>query len=104
MNVIRVVLFEFYISRGEKIWDDYIKFYKLDTHMAMQKKHVWLFFMFNEFLSFFKKSFPSGTSFINWYLLIMDGHGNHVSLESIDHSKKLRLNMITWPSHTSHAL
>jgi hypothetical protein len=34
----------------------------------------------------------------------LDGHHNHVTLEIIKHAKKLRLYMITLPSHTSHAL
>jgi hypothetical protein len=29
---------------------------------------------------------------------------NHVTLEAIEHAKEFRLDMITLPSHTSHAL
>lgn len=57
MNVIRGVLLGFYISRGEKLWDDYIKFYKLDTHMAMQKRHVWLFSCLKSFYLFLRSHF-----------------------------------------------
>ncbi len=34
----------------------------------------------------------------------MDGHGNNVTLETIEQAKDIGLNMITLPSHTSHAL
>jgi hypothetical protein len=34
-------------------------------------------------------------------LLILDGHGNHVTLEAIEQVKEFGLNMITLSSHTS---
>jgi len=35
---------------------------------------------------------------------LKNGHGNHVTLEAIEHAKDFGLNMITLPSHTSHVL
>jgi hypothetical protein len=61
-------------------------------------------FLFKEFLCFFKKSILSGISLTNKHLLIFDGHGSHVILEVIEQVKKFGLDMITLPSHTSHAL
>jgi hypothetical protein len=61
-------------------------------------------FLFKEFLYFFKRLIPSGVSLTNRHLLIMDGHGNHVILEAIEHAKDIGLNMITLPFHTSCAL
>jgi hypothetical protein len=72
--------------------------------MAMQKKAWIIAFLFKEFLSFFKRSILGGVSFTNRHLLIMDGHGNHVTLEAIEHAKNIGLDMITLPFHTSHAL
>jgi len=72
--------------------------------MAMQKKTWMITFLFKEFLSFFKRSIPSGVSFTNRHLLILDGHGSHVTLEVIKHAKDIGLDMITLPFHTSHAL
>jgi hypothetical protein len=43
-----------------------------------------IIFMFKEFMSFFNKSIRSGVSFNNQNLLILDGHGNHVTLEAIE--------------------
>ncbi len=54
--------------------------------------------------SCFKRSITGGVSFINKHLLILDGHGNHVTLEAIEQAKDIRLDMLTLPSHTSHAL
>jgi hypothetical protein len=43
-------------------------------------------------------------SLSNQHLLILNGHGNHVTLETIGLAKEFGLDMITLPSHTSHAL
>jgi hypothetical protein len=61
-------------------------------------------FLFKVFLSFFKRSIPSGISPNNYHLLVLDGHSSHVSLKGIKHAQQFGLDMITLPSHTSHAL
>jgi hypothetical protein len=38
------------------------------------------------------------------HLLILDGHGNHVMLEALEHARDIGLDIITLSSHTSHAL
>jgi len=60
--------------------------------------------MFKIFLSLFNKSILGGMSLSNWHLLILDGHGSHVTLEAIEQVKEFGLNMITLPSHISHSL
>ncbi len=61
-------------------------------------------FLFKEFLSFFKRSILSGISIINKHLLILDGHGSHVTLEAIEQVQEFGLDMIILPLHTSHEL
>ncbi len=54
---------------------------------------------------------PSGTTQGNSYLgpltnrdlLILDGHGSHVTFEAIGQAKEFGWNMITLVSHISHA-
>ncbi len=53
---------------------------------------------------FFKKFVLNGLFFINRQLLIMDGHGNHLTLEAISQAKEINLDTVTLPSHTSHVL
>jgi hypothetical protein len=72
--------------------------------MAMQVKAWMTIFLFKKFLSFFKKLVPSGISQTNCHLLILDGHGSHVTLKAIEQAMDFGLDMITLPSHTSHAL
>jgi hypothetical protein len=38
------------------------------------------------------------------YLLIMDGHISHVSMEVVQEARAAGLDLLTLPSHTSHAL
>jgi len=52
---------------------------------------------------FFQRSIPNGISLTNKHLLILDGHGSHVTLETIEQAKEFRLYMINLLSHTSHA-
>jgi hypothetical protein len=56
-------------------------------------------FLFKEFVCFFNKLVLDGMFFSNQCLLILDGHGNHFTLEAIEHAKKFGLDMITLPSH-----
>jgi len=57
--------------------------------MAMQSKAWMITFLFNEFMSFFKRSIPSGISITNRHMLILDGHGSHVTLEEIKQAQKV---------------
>jgi len=72
--------------------------------MAMQKKAWMSSFLLKKFLAFFNKLVLSRMSITNQYLLILDGHANHVTLEATKHAQEFGLDMITLPSHTSHVL
>jgi hypothetical protein len=84
MNAIGGSIPRFYIFLGQKIRSDYIMHCKLRTCMVVQTKAWMTSFLSKEFLSFFKKSVPSGISPSNCQLLALDGHGSHVSLEAIE--------------------
>jgi hypothetical protein len=51
--------------------------------MAMQTQAWMTSFLFKELLSLFKRSLLIGIFQSNWHLLILDGHGSHVTLEAI---------------------
>jgi hypothetical protein len=72
--------------------------------MAMQTNAWMTTFLFKEFPSFFKRLILGGISQTNCHLLILDGHGSHVTLKAIEQATDFGLDMITLPSHTSHAL
>jgi hypothetical protein len=79
MNALEGLILRFYIFQGERIKDDYIKYYKFGTCMAVQTKAWMTSFLFKEFLSFFKRLILGGSSPSNHHLLILNGHGSHVS-------------------------
>ncbi len=60
VNVTMGALPRFYIFKGERIKNDYIRYYKLGTHMAMETKAWRTTFLFNLFFSFFNKSIFKG--------------------------------------------
>jgi len=103
VNATRTTLPRFYIFRKERICDDYIQLYKPRTFMAMQSKAWITTYLFKEFLSVFKGSILGEISQTNRHLHILDGHGSHVTLETIEQAKKFGLDMIILPLHTSHA-
>jgi hypothetical protein len=72
--------------------------------MAMQKRAWMTTFLFKEFLCLFNKLVLGGVSLNNQQLLILDGHGNHVTLEVIEQANEFGLDKITVTSHTSHPL
>jgi hypothetical protein len=51
-----------------------------------------------------KNLVPMGIFQSNHHLLIIDGHGSHVSLEAIKHAQEFGLNMFTLFNHTFHTL
>ncbi len=69
--------------------------------------------MVNSYSTTGKSQFQEGTvvtftllfhMFYLGHLLFLDGHGNHVIREAIEHAKDIGLDIITLPSHISHAL
>jgi len=72
--------------------------------MATQLKAWMTTFLFKKNLSFFKSFIPNEISITNRHLLILDGHGSHVTFEAIEQAQKFGLDMIILPSHTSNAL
>jgi hypothetical protein len=61
-------------------------------------------FLFEIFLSFFKKWVPSEIYQSNQHILILNKHGSHVTLETITQAHEFGLEMVALPSHTSYVL
>jgi len=59
-------------------------------------------FLFKDFMSFFKNLILGEIFQSN--LLILDGHGSHVTLEAISQAQAFGLDMVTLLAHTSHVL
>ena len=96
----------FYIFRGKRIRDNYIRFCEDGAAMAMQSEAWMTQFLFSSLISHFINSLGSqgGISCENRHLLIVDGHNSHVTLEVVKKSMEVGLDLVTLPSHTSHRL
>jgi hypothetical protein len=62
--------------------------------------------LFSSWISHFVKSLETqgGISPTNRHLLILDGHGSHMTLEVVYKAMQIGLDLLTLPSHTSHRL
>ncbi len=66
------------------------------------QKHEWLPTF--QGLFFFQEVKLGGISVTNRHLFILNGHGSHDTFKEIEWTKEFGLDMVTLPSHTSHAL
>jgi hypothetical protein len=53
---------------------------------------------------FLEVNIPNGILLRNKHIYIFNGHGSHVTLQTIEQAQTFKLDMVTLPSHTSHAL
>lgn len=74
--------------------------------MSVQPKAWMTNILFQKWMLHFIHSVPElyGISPTSRHLLILDGHKSHVSLDVIRIAKAKGLDLLTFPSHTSHAM
>lgn len=96
----------FYILKGVQFRRNFIDRCEDKATMAMARKtwmsgplfYTWL----SHFIARVKESFDLSQT--SRHLLILDGHNSHVTLEVIHKASQAGIDMVTLPSHTSHAL
>jgi len=84
VNVTKIALSQFYIFKIETIRDDYIQLCKPKNLYGYAIKSMDDYFPSKKFLFFFKRYILNGISLKNRHLLILNGHGSHVTLEVIE--------------------
>ena len=91
----------FYISKGA----NYIQRCESGATMAMQPRAWMTSYLFSAWISHFISSISriSAISLDHRHLLILDGHNSHATLEVIEEARSAGLDILTLPSHTSHA-
>ena len=96
----------FYILKGTYFLQDYIKNCEPNAVMAMHPNAWMTKWLFESWISHFigvlKET--SGIDNTNRHLLVLDGHNSHVTLEVVTVTMNSGLDIISLPSHTSHAL
>jgi hypothetical protein len=74
--------------------------------MAMQPRAWMTSYLFGTWMSRFIQLVRNSNSISpdHRHLFILDGHISHVSIEVVQEARRARLDLLTLPSHTSHAL
>jgi hypothetical protein len=95
-----------YIFKGKQRKDEYVSLCKVGAVYAMQDKAWMIGYIFFKWLDHFLRHlhFRGGISQINRHLFILDRYGSHVTLDMIKKAREHGLDLLTLPSHTSHAL
>ena len=96
----------FYILKGCYFLQDYIANYEEGAVMGMQPNAWMTRWLFESWISHFMECLKRGpgVDLRNRHLLILDGHNSHVTLEVVKISMESGLDIVSLPSHTSHAL
>ena len=95
-----------YIFKGKRRHRNFILKCEPQAVMAMQPNAWMTAVLFSTWISRFISILTDryGISHKNRHLLLLDGHGSHVTLEVVQKAKSQGLDIITLPSHTSHRL
>ena len=96
----------FYIFKGKRFGANYIQRCESGATMAMQPRAWMTSYLFSAWISQFIASIRRNgvISPDHRHLLILDGHCSHATLEVIQEARSAGLDILTLPSHTSHAL
>jgi hypothetical protein len=106
INATGVAIPSFYIFRGKRFGQNYIHHCEPGATMAMQPRAWMTSYLFGAWMSRFIELVRASSSIspCHRHLLILDGHISHVNVEVVKEAKRASLDLLTLPSHTSHAL
>ena len=106
INVDGGKILNFYILKGTYFRSDYSANSKVGAVMGMQRNAWMTRWLFESWISHFIECLKKehGVDLANCHLLILDGHNSYVTLEMLKISIESSLDIVSLPSHTSHAL
>ena len=96
----------FYILKGTYFLEDYIACCEAGAVMGMQSNAWMTKWLIKSWISHFIQCLRKGPriDLSNRHLVILNGHNSHVTLEVVRMAMESGLDIISLPSHTSHAL
>ena len=96
----------YYEFKGKRQRQEFISSCENGACMGMQENGYMDAANFNKWMDYFLNYYESrgNLSLTKRMLLILDGHKSHVTLEVLQKAKAHGLDMVSLPSHTSHAL
>jgi hypothetical protein len=107
INAVGYHIPSFYIFCGKTFQRDYIKKCEDNTSMAMQPKAWMTGQLFKSWIGHFVinvRDYGLGISSDCRHLLILNGHGSHVTMDVVKTARSVGLDLLMLPSHTSHAM
>jgi hypothetical protein len=107
VNVAGYHIPSFYIFRGKSFQRDYIKHCEDNASMAMQPRTWMTGYLLKSWIGHFVKNVRDcglGISPTCRQLLILNSHRSHVTVDVVKTTRSVDLDLLTLPSHTSHAL
>ena len=96
----------YYVFKGKRQRQEFISSCENGAYMGMQENGYMDAAIFNKWMDYFLNYHESrgNLSLTKRMLLILDGHKSHVTLEVLQKANAHGLDMVSLPSHTSHAL
>ena len=96
----------FYIFKGKQFRQNYIQHCEPKAAMAMQPQAWMTSYLFSTWVFHFLEAMSrlGGIFLEHCHLLILNGYSSHMTLEVVLEAKRVGLDLLTLPSHTSHAL
>jgi hypothetical protein len=106
VNAVGATIPSFYIFRRKRFGQNYIQRCELGATMAMQPRAWMTSYLFGAWMSRFIELEHNSSSISpdHRHLHILDGHISHVSVEVVQEARRVGLDLLTLPLHTSHAL
>lgn len=107
INVIGIMFPNFYIFKGKRFKCNFITKFEFSTTTAMQPKTQVTSILFDKWISHFIIFIQNSRGSLcptNRHLPILDGHNLHAILNVVHKVMGARLDIITLPSRTNHAL
>jgi hypothetical protein len=106
INAVGSAIPSFYVFKGKRFRQNYIERCEPGATMSMQPWAWMTSYLFSAWISHFIECVQrmGGISTENMHLLILNGHYSHVTLDVVQEARAAGLDLLTLPSHTSHAL
>ena len=106
INAAGLAIPSFYVFKGIRFRQNYIERCEPGATMAMQPRAWMTTYLFSAWISHFIESVRcmGAVSTDQRHLLILDGHASHITLDVVQEARQAGLDLLTLPSHTSHAM
>lgn len=104
INVVSALILGFYLFKGKSWLRNYIQNNEVEACMVAHPNGWMTKEFFMNWLCHFANSVLGGVLHENRNLLIFDGHGIHIVLQTVEVENMMGIDLLTLPTHTTHRL